>query len=140
VHEQSDQPQLTPAENKQQRACPSLYRSFFFAFEGIAHLFRSQRNARIELLIAAASCGLAFWLKISATQWAILTLTISAVLILEALNTAIEAAVDLTSPQQHRLAKIAKDVSAAAVLIAAIGSVLVGLLILGPGLLRKIGF
>jgi len=130
----------TPDELKHQRARPSLLRSLYFAFAGIFYLFRTQRNARIELRMGIAACGLALWLKVDATQWAILIVTICAVLILEALNTAIEAAVDLASPQQHRLAKIAKDVSAGAVLIAAIGSVAVGLIILGPALWRQIKF
>jgi diacylglycerol kinase len=137
LHEHSDQPAITPAEEKHQRARPTLARSFYFAFAGIFYLLRTQRNARIELFIGLAACGLAIWLGIDAAQWAILVLTICAVLILEALNTAIEAVVDLACPQQHRLAKVAKDVAAGAVLIAAIGSVVVGLLILGPALLKR---
>jgi diacylglycerol kinase len=73
---------------------------------------------------------------VSAIQWCILILTIGAVLILEGLNTAIEALVDLASPSCHPLAKVAKDVAAAMVLMAAIGSVPIGLLILGPPLWR----
>ena len=128
---------LAPEDEKHQRARHTLVRSFYFALAGIAYLFRTQRNARIELITGVVACGLAFWLKIDLTQWAILALTICAVLILEALNTSIEAAVDLASPQQHRLAKIAKDVSASAVLIASIGAVIVGLLVLGPPLLKR---
>ena len=69
------------------------------------------------------------------TELAILLLTIGFVLVLEALNTALEALVDLASPEYHPLAKIAKDVAAAAVLIAAITAVLVGLVLLLPRLL-----
>jgi diacylglycerol kinase len=111
--------------------------SFAFAFAGAAYLFRTQRNARIHLAFAIAACGVAAWLRIPRTDWAILILTIAMVLILEGLNTAIEAAVDLASPAYHDLAKTAKDVAAAMVLIAAIASVLVGLLILGPPLWHK---
>jgi diacylglycerol kinase len=111
--------------------------SFVFAFAGASYLFRTQRNARVHLAFAVAACGVAAWLKISRTDWAIIILTIGMVLILEGLNTAIEAAVDLASPAYHDLAKTAKDVAAAMVLIAAIASVVIGLLILGPPLWHK---
>ena len=114
-----------------------LVRSFHFAFEGIACLFRTQRNARIELAIGIAACAVAAWLDISIIEWCVLVLTIACVLILEGLNTAIEAAVDLASPEIHPLAKRAKDLAAAMVLIASIASVLVGLLIFGPRLWHK---
>jgi diacylglycerol kinase len=77
------------------------------------------------------------WLRIPARDWAILLLTFMVVWIGEFVNTAIEAVVDMTMPDPHPLAKVAKDVSAAAVLIAAAGAVLVGLLILGPPLAEK---
>ncbi|HVM72778.1 MAG TPA: diacylglycerol kinase family protein, partial [Anaerolineales bacterium] len=70
--------------------------------------------------------------------WAVLFLTIALVWISEFINTALEAVVDLASPELHPLAKVGKDVGAAAVLLAAITSVLVGLLILGPPLLEKL--
>ena len=115
-----------------------LLKSFYFAFAGIAHLFKSQRNAWIELLIGAAACALAWWLHISRAEWSVLILTIASVLILEGLNTTVEAAVDLASPEIHPKAKIAKDVAAGMVLIAAIASVFVGLVILGPPLWVRI--
>jgi diacylglycerol kinase len=111
-----------------------LLGSFYFAFAGLAYLFRTQRNARIELAIGIIACAFAYWLHISRAEWGVLILTIACVLILEGLNTALEAVVDLASPDLHPLAKTAKDVSAAMVLIAAIASVGVGLLILGPPL------
>jgi diacylglycerol kinase len=109
-----------------------LIGSFGFAFAGIAYLFRTQRNARIHAVVAVIVCILAAWLRVTRIEWAILILAIACVLILEGLNTALEAAVDLASPQIHPLAKIAKDVTAGMVLIAAIASVSIGLLILGP--------
>jgi len=111
-----------------------LIRSFHFAFQGLFYLVRTQRNARIELVIGAIACALGAWLRITRIEWCILVLTIACMLILEGLNTAIEAAVDLASPQQHPLAKTAKDVAAAMVLIAAIASVVIGLLIFVPRL------
>ena len=111
-----------------------LVGSFRFAFAGISYLFRTQRNARIHAAVAVVVALLAAWLRVTRIEWAILILTIACVLILEGLNTALEAVVDLASPQIHPLAKTAKDVSAGMVLIAAIAAVIVGLLILGPPL------
>ena len=116
----------------------SLVRSFGFALAGIGFLLRTQRNARIHVVIGAAACGLGAWLHISRVEWAILVFTIALVLILEGLNTAVEAAIDLASPQIHPLAKAAKDLAAGMVLIAAVASVAVGLLILGPPLWAKL--
>lgn len=116
----------------------SLARSFYFAFMGLAFLFRSQRNARIELGIGLVACALAAWVRVTRAEWTVLVFTIALVLILEGLNTAIEAAIDLASPDCHPLAKKSKDLAAGMVLIAAIASVLVGLLILGPPLWVKL--
>ena len=112
----------------------SLLRSFGFALEGVSYLIRTQRSAQIEIAIGAAVIALAAWLRITALEWAVLILAMALVLALEALNTAVELAVTLASPERHPLAKAAKDVSAAMVLIAAIASVVVGLTILGPRL------
>jgi diacylglycerol kinase len=81
---------------------------------------------------------MAFWLRLPVQDWAVLLLTIALVWTAEFINTALEAVVDLASPQQHPLAKVGKDVGAAAVLIAALTSILVGLLILGPPLWEKL--
>jgi diacylglycerol kinase len=84
--------------------------------------------------------GLGIWLRIGPQDLALIILTIALVWTAEFLNTALEAVVDLASPQHHPLAKVGKDVGAAAVLIAALASVLIGLLVLGPPLLSKLGF
>ncbi len=115
-----------------------VFRSFPYAIAGILYLFRTQRNARIELGIAIAACALAAWLRIGRMEWALLVITIALVLALEAINTAIEAAIDLASPDYHSQAKIAKDAAAGAVLLAAIASVVVGLLILLPRLIERL--
>ena len=115
-----------------------IARSFYFAFAGLGYLFRTQRNARIHLLIGVGACALGAWLEISRVEWALIMFTIALVLILEGLNTAVEAAIDLASPEIHPLAKAAKDLAAGMVLIAAIASVAVGGLILGPPLWRKL--
>ena len=114
-----------------------IVRSFYFAFAGLFFLFRSQRNARIELFIGLCAFAVAWWVGISRAEWGVLVLTSCCVIILEGLNTAVEAAVDLASPDVHPLAKSAKDLAAGMVLVAAIASVAVGLIILGPPLLDK---
>ncbi len=109
-------------------------RSFRFAFAGWWYVIRTQQNAWIHAVISLAVIALAFWLKLDTHDWAVLILTITMVWMVEFINTALEAVVDLASPDLHPLAKIGKDVGAAAVLIAAIGAVIIGLLILGPPL------
>ena len=116
----------------------SILRSFHFAFAGLYYLFKTQRNARIHLVAGTAACGFALWLDISRAEWAVLLFTIALVLILEGLNTSIELAIDLASPDVHPFAKAAKDLAAGMVLIGAIASVAVGGLILGPPLWRKL--
>lgn len=115
-----------------------IVRSFYFAFAGLFFLFRTQRNARIELLIGLCAFAAAWWVGISRAEWGVLVLASCCVIILEGLNTAIEAAVDLASPQVHPLAKSAKDLAAGMVLVAAIGSVIVGVIILGPPMWERI--
>ena len=117
-----------------------LVRSFGFALAGIGYLFRTQPNARIELGIGLAVCATSWWVGVSRAEWGVIVLTCACVIILEGLNTAIEAAVDLASPEVHPRAKVAKDVAAAMVLIAAMASVIVGLIILGPPLWAKLTF
>jgi diacylglycerol kinase len=80
----------------------------------------------------------ALWLRLSLRDWAVLFLAIALVWTAEFINTALEAVVDLASPEQHPLAKVGKDVGAAAVLLAAVASILVGLLIMGPPLWEKV--
>ncbi len=87
------------------------------------------------MVVSIAVIVLSFILHISASNWAIILLAIAMVWIAEFLNTALEAVVDLASNhQQLELARVGKDVGAAAVLIAAFSSVAIGLLILGPPL------
>jgi diacylglycerol kinase (ATP) len=113
-------------------------RSFRYAFAGWWHVIRTQQNAWIHTTISFAVVAIAFLLRLSARDWAVLILAIAMVWMGEFLNTALEAVVDLASPELHPLAKVGKDVGAAAVLIAALASILIGLLILGPPLLAFI--
>ncbi len=102
------------------------------------YVIRTQRNAWIHALVTSAVIVLAVWLRLTARDWAVLLLVIALVWSAEFINTALEAVVDLASPRHHPLAKVGKDVGAAAVLIAALTSILVGLLILGPPLWGKV--
>lgn len=113
-------------------------KSFANAFSGLAYVLRTQKNAWVHSLATAAVLILAIWLQLSILQWAFLVTMIGAVWAAECINTAIEAVVDLTCPQIHPLAKIAKDTAAAGVLMTAITAAVVGFLILGPDLLQKI--
>jgi len=108
--------------------------SFQAAFSGVAHTLRTQPNAWIELAALVAMIGAGWWFRISPVEWAMLGLTIFSVLALEAINTAIEATVDLISPRYHPLAKIAKDAAAGALIFAVLGSLWVGVAVFGPRL------
>ncbi|MCP4538158.1 MAG: diacylglycerol kinase family protein [Chloroflexi bacterium] len=118
----------------------NIIESFRFAFAGLWYALRTQRNTRIHLTIAVAVVTVGAWLGLSLTQWALLTLSIGFVLVGEMLNTVAETLVDLISPGYHPLAKIVKDVTAGAVLLTAIISVVVGLLVLGPPLWERVGW
>jgi diacylglycerol kinase len=130
---------LPPGLETTKRALPAkLLRSFGFAFIGVGYLLKTQRNARIEATLGIGACLLGLWLKISRVEWAVIAFTIALVLILEGLNTAIEMAIDLASPEVHPLARHSKDLAAGMVLLASIASVAVGLLILGPPLWARL--
>jgi diacylglycerol kinase (ATP) len=116
----------------------SRIQSFRAAFSGWGYVIRSQKNAWIHAAVSVLVVIAGFWLEISRLEWAVILLAIAMVWTSEFLNTALEAVVDLASPQKHPLAKVGKDVGAAAVLIAAGISVLIGLLILGPPLWARI--
>lgn len=116
----------------------SRIESFGHAFRGWHHVLRTQKNAWIHSVIATLVFMLSFWLEISMRDWAIIILTSAFVFSAEFINTSIEAVVDLATKEHHPLAMISKDVAAAAVLVAALSAVLVGLLILGPPLWAKL--
>lgn len=114
--------------------------SFRYAAQGLAYGFVSQRNFRIHVGTGGLVFGLGLWLQLSPDRLAVLVLTVAAVLVLELLNTATEAVVDLAIGRQfHPLARIAKDCAAAAVLVAALSSMMIALLLLVPPLLHRLG-
>ena len=112
-------------------------RSLGYALSGCAYMLRHQKNARILLAATFATLAVGIWLGIDGDDWVALALTIGIVWIAEFINAAIEASVNLASPDMHPMAKVAKDVAAAAVLIAALVALIVGLLILGPPLTAR---
>jgi diacylglycerol kinase (ATP) len=109
-----------------------ISKSFAFAFAGLAYLLRTQSNFWVHLLVALCVLLLSALLGLHGTELALLALSIGLVFVAEAVNTALEALVDLASPQFHPLARIAKDVGAAAVLFAAATAVIVGVVLLIP--------
>ena len=115
-----------------------LLRSFGYAFEGVAYILRTQQNARIELAIAIVAVALAAWLGITPVEWAVLVVTIALVTALEWVNTSLELAVSLASPERHPSAKAAKDVAAACVLLGATTSVVVAVLLFAPKLVARL--
>ena len=117
----------------------SRIQAFGYAFRGWWYVIRTQRNAWLHAIITSVVILISAWLDLPARDWAVLILTIAMVWTAEFINTALEAVVDLASPRHHPLAKVGKDVGAAAVLIASLTAILIGLLILGLPLLVKLG-
>jgi diacylglycerol kinase len=116
----------------------SRSRSFRHAFEGWGYALRTQPNTWIHAAFTLAVILVCAWLRLPPRDFAIIIVTISFVWAAELFNTALEAAIDLASPDPHPLAKAGKDAAAGAVLVAALGAILIGLLILGPPLWDKI--
>lgn len=116
----------------------SRARSFRYAFTGWWFVIRTQRNAWIHATVSILVIIVAVWLQLSPRDWATIVFAFALVWTAEFLNTALEAVVDLASSEQSHLAKVGKDVGAAAVLIAAGSAAVIGLLILGPPLWSRI--
>ena len=110
-------------------------KSFKFAFDGLKTCISGEPNFKIHLVIALAVSIVAYYLSFTPLEWAILVLTISSVLILEILNTSMEAFLDIISPEKGPQVKKAKDTAAAAVLIASIAAVFVGAFLFLPKLI-----
>jgi diacylglycerol kinase len=113
--------------------------SFRYAFAGIGYGLRTQRNLRIHVAIAVAVGVAGLWLGLSWWEWTAVALSVGFVLVAEMFNSALEAIVDLASPGPRPLAKVAKDAAAGAVVLAALTAVVVGLLVFGPHLARRLG-
>jgi diacylglycerol kinase (ATP) len=107
----------------------NLLESFNFAFEGIIHVLRTQRNMRIHFLAAVVVLVAAVWVGVSKLELIALLLAIAFVFITEMINSAIEQAIDVATTSFDPLAKLAKDVAAGAVLIATVNAVAIGYLV-----------
>ena len=108
------------------------------ACKGIWVMLASQHNAWIHAAATIAVAAAGFYIHLSRAEWCWIILAIVSVWTAEALNTAFEFLTDVASPEFHPLAEKAKDVAAGAVLITAIGSVLIGIVVFGPHLLGRI--
>jgi diacylglycerol kinase len=111
-----------------------LFYSFVWAFRGIGYLFRTQQNARVQLLAGVLAVAVGAVLGLTTAEWALLALAIAAVLSAEATNTVVEVTLDHLSPEEHPEVRKAKDVAAGAVLLVSAGALTTGLLLFLPKL------
>ena len=116
----------------------SIFRSFRFAFSGLYYVIKSQNNARFHLLATILVITSSFILKLNTLEWCFILLAIGIVWIAECFNTSLEKLFDLVNPDQNILVKYGKDSGAAAVLIAAILSSILGIIVLVPHMIQKI--
>lgn len=112
-----------------------LIKSFKYAFEGVGFAIKNNQNFRVHFFLALLAITLGFILKISLLEWSILTIVITLVLALEMLNAVTEEIIDFIASDYRKEAKFVKDVGAGMVLVAAIGSVIVGAFIFLPHIL-----
>lgn len=116
----------------------AIARSIGYAFSGLSYVIRTQNNARFHTLATIIVLALSFFLQLNLIQWCLILIAIFLVWIAECFNTAIEKIFDLIEPDHHPLVKFGKDSGAAAVLLAAFLSVIIGLIVLGPPLYQKL--
>ena len=115
------------------------HQSFGHAMRGLKDILKTEHNARVHAVFTVIVLAVAAWLRIDILHFVLIVLVITLVWITESLNTVLEIVIDIVSPQYTEFAKRAKDVAAAAVLVAAIGAAVTGIIILGPPLLAKLG-
>lgn len=115
--------------------------SFKYALAGWVYMLRRQRNTWIMAWATPLVLLLALWLQVDNISWALLFMAITIVWLTEFLNAAVEASIDLTTSEFHPMAKVGKDVAAAAVLLGVMNAVIVGLFVMGPPLwVRVLGW
>lgn len=112
-----------------------LINSFKYAIEGFISSFKTERNMKIHVLATIVVILLGIYVKLNFVEWCVIAIAIAVVIAGELFNTAIETVVDMVSPEKNPKAKLAKDISAAAVLALAIGAAATGLLIFIPKIL-----
>lgn len=121
---------MTQKINRPEKKQQKISRSLNYAYQGIVYVMRTQRNMRLHAVAAVLVLVISLLVNVTKLELAVLILVIMAVFVTEMFNTAIEFAVDLVTREYHPLAKLAKDVSAGAVLVASVTAIAVGYLIL----------
>lgn len=114
--------------------CKKIINSFKYAIEGFISSFKTERNMKIHILAMIIVIALGLYVKLSMIEWCVIAIIIALVIASELFNTAIETIVDMISPEKNPKAKLAKDISAAAVLALAIGAIVIGIIIFLPKL------
>ena len=112
--------------------------SFRYALAGWLYMLRYQKNIRIQATMSILVFAVGLWLTLSPVEWAVLVLIVTINWMTEFINAAVEAVVNLASPNIHPMARVAKDVAAAASLLAAVAALIIGGLILGPPLAQRV--
>ncbi len=113
-----------------------LSHSFDYAIRGIVGVWREEQNFRVHVGIAAIVLASGYFLGLSSTEWSVVFLAVALVLVLELLNSAVERIIDLLKPRLHHYVADIKDITAGMVLVASVGSVMVGLAIFMPHLVE----
>ncbi len=127
-------PSAPPIPPTSRRELTDFFNSFVYAWHGLTYAIRTQRNARVHMVLATIAIVLGVLLRISPVEWAMVFIAITLVFIAEMFNTVAEACVDLVTREYHPLARIAKDVAAGAVLLNAMLSIVIGALVFIPHL------
>ena len=122
-----------------QRGIKRLVKSFGYAVDGLKYAFKYEQNLTVHITATILVIIFGILFNISFLEWLIIFLCIGLVIATELLNTSIEATIDLVSPDKHPLAKVAKDTAAAAVLVFALTSIVVGLFIFVPKICLFLG-
>ncbi len=117
----------------------NLLDSFRHAVDGLAYVLRAERNVRVHLVIATLVLLAGLWLGLEPVEWALIAFAIALVLVGELVNSVTELTIDLVCPHYDIRAKRAKDMVAAAILVAALAAVFIGVLVLGPPLWDQLG-
>jgi diacylglycerol kinase len=117
----------------------SRWSSLRYALAGWLYMLKYGKNTRIQAVVSILVFVVGLWLGLPTTTWAILILTITVNWIAEFINGAVEAAINLASPEIHPMARVGKDVAAAASLLAAAASAVIGALLMLPPLLERVG-
>ncbi len=113
--------------------------SFVYALAGWIYMLRRQKNTRIQGVASIVVMALALWLGVDALGLAVLILAITMVWMAEFINAAVEAAINVSTSDLHPMARVGKDVASAAVLLGVVASILIGILVLVPPLVHRLG-